>query len=60
MKYRILRLDVKADTMQNDLEHFLNEVDGEVLAVIPNVSPTFQLMGATSKVDFLLIVEKVT
>ncbi len=60
MKYRVLRLDVKADTMQNDLEHFLNEVDGEVLAVIPNVSPTFQLMGATSKVDFLLIVEKVT
>lgn len=59
MKYRVLRLDVKADTMQNDLEHFLNEVDGEVLAVIPNVSPTFQLMGATSKVDFLLIVEKI-
>jgi len=26
--------------------------------VLPNVRPTFQLMGPTAKVDFLLIVEK--
>jgi len=45
--------------MQEKLEQFLNSLDGDILAVIPNVRPTFQLMGATSKVDFLLIVEKV-
>jgi hypothetical protein len=44
--------------MQDNLEKFLNELDGEVLAVIPNVKPTFQGMGATAKVDFLLVVEK--
>jgi len=44
--------------MQYKLEQFLNTLDGEVLTVIPNVKPTFQLMGATAKVDFLLIVEK--
>jgi hypothetical protein len=58
MKYRVHRLEVKSDTMQEKLEEFLNKLEGEVLAVIPNVKPTFQLMGATSKVDFLLIVEK--
>lgn len=58
MKYKIHRIDVKSDNMQDKLEQFLNKLDGEVLAVIPNVKPTFQLMGATAKVDFLLIVEK--
>jgi len=44
--------------MQDKLEQFLNKLDGEVLAVIPNVKPIFQLTGATARVDFLLIVEK--
>jgi len=58
MKYKVHRLDVKSDRMQENLEQFLNQLNGEVMAVIPNVKPTFQLMGATAKVDFLLIVEK--
>ncbi|WP_445475566.1 hypothetical protein ACT9XH_02140 [Methanococcoides methylutens] len=58
MKYKVHRIDVKSDNMQGYLEQFLNNLDGEVIAVIPNVKPTFQLMGATAKVDFLLIVEK--
>ena len=58
MKYKVHRIDVKSNNMQDKLEQFLNKLDGEVLAIIPNVKPTFQLMGATAKVDFLLIVEK--
>ena len=58
MKYRVHKLEVKADNMQEKLENFLNKLDGDVLAVIPNVKPTFQLMGATAKVNFLLVVEK--
>jgi len=58
MKYRVHRVDVSKDNMQEKLEQFLNRLDGEIVAVIPNVRPTFQLMGATSKVDFLLVVEK--
>jgi hypothetical protein len=34
-------------------------LEGEVISIVPYVSPKFQGMGATSKVDFLLIVEKV-
>jgi len=59
MKYRVHRLGVGKNTVQEKLEHFLNQLEGEVLAVVPYVTPTFQGMGATSKVDFLLIVEKV-
>ena len=58
MKYRVHRLEVKNDTAQEKLERFLNQLEGEVLAIIPYITPTFQGMGATSKVDFLLIVEK--
>jgi rhamnose utilization protein RhaD (predicted bifunctional aldolase and dehydrogenase) len=53
------RLDVRKDTAQEELEQFLNQLEGEVLTVVPYVVPTFQLMGATAKVGFLLIVEKV-
>jgi hypothetical protein len=58
MKYRVHRIEVKADNMQEKLEQFINNLDGEVISVIPNVRPTFQLMGATSKIDYILIVEK--
>jgi len=59
MKYKVHRIKVNSHNMQDYLEQFLNNLDGEVLAVFPNVKPTFQLMGATAKVDFLIIVEKV-
>jgi rhamnose utilization protein RhaD (predicted bifunctional aldolase and dehydrogenase) len=59
MKYRVHQIDVKKDTAQEKLERFLNQLDGEVLSVVPYVTPTFQVMGATAKVDFLLVVEKV-
>jgi hypothetical protein len=43
---------------QDKLKLFLNNLKGEVVAIIPNTKPTFQLMGATAKTDFLLIIEK--
>lgn len=43
---------------QTKLEEFLNSLRGEIVTVIPNVKPTFMLLGGTAKVDFLLIVEK--
>ncbi len=58
MKYKVHKLDIKLDKEQNVLEDYLNNLKGEVISIIPNVKPTFQLMGATAKVDFLLIVEK--
>jgi hypothetical protein len=59
MVYKVHRLEVKKNTVQEQLERFLNQLEGEVLAVLPYVTPAFQGMGATAKVDFLLIVEKV-
>ena len=59
MKYRVHHLEAKTDTAREKLELFLNQLEGEVMAIVPYVTPTFQGMGATSKVDFLLIVEKV-
>ena len=59
MKYRVHRLEVKPDTAQEKLEGFLNQLEGEAVSIVPYVTPTFQFMGATAKVNFLLIVEKV-
>ena len=58
MKYRIHRLDVNRDNMQEKLESFINNLDGELISVMPDVRPTFRAMGATAKVDFILVIEK--
>jgi len=58
MKYTVHRLDVDRKTMQDKLEGFLKGLRGEVVAIIPDVKPIFRPMGATARVDFLLIVEK--
>jgi len=42
---------------QSKLEQFLNSLEGEIIAIIPNVSPVPFTFHA--KVDFLLIVEKI-
>jgi hypothetical protein len=43
---------------QKKLEQFLNGLHGEIVAIIPNVKPTFKPMGATAKINFLYIIEK--
>ena len=48
MNYRVHRLEVKEDTAQDKLERFLNQLEGEVLAIVPYVTPKFQGMGAKS------------
>lgn len=58
MKYKVHRIDVKSENMQDKLEQYLNKLNGEIISIIPNVRPTFQLMGATAKIDFILVVEK--
>jgi hypothetical protein len=58
MKYDVHRFDIRMEKDQDKLKLFLNNLKGEVVAIIPNVKPTFKPMGATAKVDFLYIIEK--
>ena len=54
--YRVHRIDVSMTKDQANLERFLNDLKGEVVSVVPNVTMGFLWMP---RVDFLLIVEKV-
>ena len=54
MKYRVHRFNIRMTRDQGRLEQFLNSLEGEVVAIIPNVTPV-----PATYVDFLLIVEKV-
>jgi hypothetical protein len=54
MKYRVHRFELKMTSDQSKLEQFLNNLEGEVAAIIPNIT-----LGLTAPhIDFLLIVEK--
>lgn len=56
-KYRVHRFDIRMTADQSKLEQFLNSLEGEIVAIIPNATVT-PFTWAT-RVDFLLIVEKV-
>ncbi len=56
MKYRVHRFNLKMTEDQDKLELFLNNLDGEIVSIIPNATVT-PFTWAT-RVDFLLIVEK--
>jgi hypothetical protein len=53
-RYRVHRFEIRMTRDQNRLEQFLNNLEGEVVAIIPNVTPV-----PATFVDFVLIVEKV-
>ena len=53
--YRVHRFDIKMTSDQSKLEQFLNSLEGEIIAIIPNVTMGFFWIH---RVDFLLIVEK--
>ena len=55
MKYRVHRFDIRMTGEPGALEAFLNGLEGEVAAVVPNVT-----LAAfwVPRVDFVLVVEK--
>jgi hypothetical protein len=59
MKYRVHRIDVKSGNMEERLERFINQLDGEIVSIVPNVKPIFMPFGGTARVDFILIIEKI-
>ncbi len=54
-KYRVHRFDLRMTQDQHGLEDFLNGLEGEIVAIIPNV--TIHVIWKP-KVDFILVVEK--
>jgi hypothetical protein len=55
MSYKVHRFDIKMTTDEAKLEQFLNALEGEVVAVVPNV--TIKAFWV-HQVDFVLVVER--
>ena len=60
-KYRVHRLEVKGKDIQNYLEQYLNDLEGEVISILPAIKKGSlpQIYGVTEKVDYLMIVERI-
>ena len=58
-KYKVHRYNIKMTEDQTRLEQFLNNLEGELISIIPNVTPKFTPGGMGADVDFLYIVEKI-
>ena len=57
-KYRVHRVDVRMSRDQAKFEPFLNHLEGEVVSVIPSVSPSWTLRGMGARVHYLWVIEK--
>ena len=62
MRYKVHHFDINMENDRDKLERFLNSLEGEVVSITPNIKKTtlFQIYGITRKIDFLLIVEKMS
>ena len=54
-KYIVHRFNLSMTKDQHKLEDFLNSLKGEVVAVLPNITP-FPM--SFTRVDFVLIIER--
>jgi hypothetical protein len=61
MKYKVHRLEIDISHDPSKLEQFLNDLEGDVVSIIPNIAKTslLQIYGITRKIDILLVVEKI-
>ncbi|MCW4010005.1 MAG: hypothetical protein NWF05_05230 [Candidatus Bathyarchaeota archaeon] len=60
MRYKVHVFKINGDNALYELENFLNSLEGEVVSIIPKIKKLTlaQIYGITSRVDYLLIVEK--
>jgi hypothetical protein len=59
MKYRVHRVDIRMRTDQVRFEQFLNNLEGDVVTVIPNVSPSWTFGGMGARVHYFWVIEKI-
>lgn len=57
-RYRVHRVDIKMRTDQDRFEQFLNSLEGEVVTVIPKVSPSWTFGGMGASVSYFWVIEK--
>ncbi len=56
--YRIHRFDVVMRTDQARFEQFLNSLGGEVVSVVPSVSPSWTFAGMGARTYYFWVIEK--
>jgi hypothetical protein len=55
MSYRVHTFKLKMTEDREKLERFLNDLDGEVVSIVPHVTATFFWIHG---IDFVYVVEK--
>ncbi|HIH89637.1 TPA: hypothetical protein HA344_10595 [Candidatus Bathyarchaeota archaeon] len=57
-KYRVHEFTIRMSRDQKRFEDFLNSLEGEVIAVFPNVVPRWTLGGMGAGVNLVYVIEK--
>lgn len=54
--YRVHKVNIRKKIEPEELEVYLNGLDGKIISIIPNITPRMHPMGATARYDYLLVV----
>ena len=57
-RYKVYRFDVVMRTDQDRFEQFLNSLEGEVVSVVPSVSPRWTFGGMGARTYYFWVIEK--
>ena len=58
-RYKVHRIDIRMSRDQDRFEQFLNSLEGKVVSVIPNVSPSWTFGGMGARVHYFWVIEEV-
>ena len=58
MRYRVHRVELHKETAHDELERFLELLTGEVVSIVPWVTPVFMPFGGSSRTSHALVVER--
>ena len=57
MKYKTHRVNVTNSNMQQEIDNYINKLDGDVISIVPHVTIFFLFYG--TRTDYVVIVEKI-
>jgi len=59
MRHRVHRVKVHEDTAHEELERFVNDLEGELVTVVPFVTPVFMPFGGAARTTWMLVIERI-
>lgn len=57
MKYKTHKIDVTRSNMRQEIDNYINKLEGEIISIVPHTTTFFLFYG--TRTSYVVIVEKI-